>query len=126
MTSLDLLSKYLLIMELRFGVILCSNLVTQSPMRAIPNVHRTAFRPKAAGSPPVVYSILILIFLSNAIFWLKRFKPRAPEIGRPKILGVRIISSISICIFVLVRRTFFNMPLTQYLYRRMSAKNCSE
>ena len=40
----------------------------------------------------------------------------------PKILWVRTISSISvsnyICIFVLVQRTFFTMPLTKDLYSR--------
>jgi len=52
---------------------------------------------------------------------LKRLKPRAPILGRPKISGVRTISSIFvsnyICIFVLVQRTFFTMPLTKDLCR---------
>jgi len=42
---------------------------------------------------------------------LKRLKPRAPDFGGSKIMGVRTISSNSasnyICIFVLVQRTFF-------------------
>jgi len=41
---------------------------------------------------------------------LKRLKPKAPDFGGPKILGVRTISSTFvsnyICIFVLVQRTF--------------------
>jgi len=39
---------------------------------------------------------------------LTRLKPRAPDFGGPKRLGVRTISSIPISIiFVLVERTFF-------------------
>jgi len=38
-TSLDLLSTYLLVMELHFGKILYSHLVIQILMRAISNVH---------------------------------------------------------------------------------------
>jgi len=44
-TSLDLLSKYLLVMELRFGKILYSNLVINILMRAISNVHAGCIWP---------------------------------------------------------------------------------
>jgi len=44
-TSLDLLSKYLLVMELRFGKILYSNLVIKILMRAISNVHADCIWP---------------------------------------------------------------------------------
>ena len=61
---------------------------------------------------------------------LKKLKRRAHDFWVPKILEVRTISSICvcncICIFVLVRRTFFAMPVTNDLYIRMSAKNWSE
>jgi len=46
MTSLDLLSKYRLIMELRFDAMLYSNLVTKSMMRAISNVHAGRIWPE--------------------------------------------------------------------------------
>jgi len=52
---------------------------------------------------------------------LKRLKLKALDFGGPERLGVRTVSSISvsndICIFVLVQRTFFTMPLTKDLYR---------
>jgi len=44
-TSLDLLSKYLLVMKLRFGKILYSNLVIKILMRAISNVHAGCIWP---------------------------------------------------------------------------------
>jgi len=48
--------------------------------------------------------------------------------GGPKILGVRIISSVYVSnyIFILVQRTFFHYPLTKDLYRRMSARGWSD
>jgi len=52
---------------------------------------------------------------------LKRLKPRAPDLGGPKISGARTISSTFvsnyICMLVLVQRTFFTTLLTKDLYR---------
>jgi len=64
---------------------------------------------------------------------LERLKPRAPDFGgaqsfgsKPKVLGVRTISSISvsdyICIFVLIQHTFFTMPLAKDLYKNKSKR----
>jgi len=44
-TSLDLLSTYLIVMELRFGNILYSNLVIKIMMQAISNVHAGCILP---------------------------------------------------------------------------------
>jgi len=69
----------------------------------------------------------MLAFRHGFTIRLKRFKPRAPDFGGPKILRVRTISSISvrnyICAFDLVQHTFFTMPLTKDLYGRVSAKD---
>jgi len=59
---------------------------------------------------------------------LKRLKLWTPDFLGGKLLGVRTISSISVSIytyiFVLVQHMrFYCMPLTQYLYRRMSLKD---
>jgi len=57
---------------------------------------------------------------------LKGLSP-GPRFWEPKILGVTTIFSISvsnyICSFVLVQHTFFTMPLTKDLCRRVSAKD---
>jgi len=51
-TYFDLLSKCMLAMELHFDAILCSNLVTQSLMRAIPNVHAGRISPEGRTPAP--------------------------------------------------------------------------
>jgi len=62
-TSPDLLSKYLLVMELRFGKILYSNLVIKILMWAISNVHAARIWSAGRRFPiPDLDTVLISIF----------------------------------------------------------------
>ena len=55
MSYLDLLSKYLLIMDLRFDAMLYSNLGNENSDKGhIKMFARAAFGPRAAGSLPLV------------------------------------------------------------------------
>jgi len=53
--SLDLLSKYLQITELRFDAMLYSLTVRKILMRAYQMFTRAAFSPQAAGAPALIF-----------------------------------------------------------------------
>ena len=68
MTSLDLIFKYLLILELRFDTMLYSNLRTKIPTRAISNVHAGRIWPQVSRPWPMPLTLQVFLHWCGLIF----------------------------------------------------------